>query len=718
MSESAKKSPELTIDYDPSTAGAWPGAVTPRQGAARERAAAVGWPEVPGYEIVGELGRGGMGVVFQAKQVGLNRQVALKMILSGPFAEPELLARFKAEAEAVAQLQHPNIVQIYDIGEHEGCPFFALEFVDGGPLDKHLRGTPQTPRVAAELVEILARAMQVAHDKGIVHRDLKPANILLSTKLEKAANDTLSTQHVALSTPKISDFGLAKKLDRDSSQTKSGQVMGTPSYMAPEQAAGNIKAVSAVSDVYALGAILYELLTGRPPFRGPSAVDTVMQVITCDPVAPRKLQPKTPRDLETITLKCLEKDPRRRYHSARALADDLRRFLDDEPIHARPVRSPERLWRWSKRHPALAGGMVTTGALLVAVAMAAISVAHARAARLEEEVLKSNVYAARGVASTVLLQLTSWSQPVIEAADDPEVRRLMKEEDRAGLTAYFDRLHRKYDDPARGLFRTKDGPVFQSWYVLNAKGVLLAVSPDSPRVVGKLFPGRDYFQGSKRHMDARGRSAIHISRLYKAESDELFKFSIATAVHADAAPESAFVGVVVASVTTTSTLGSLNLNDERRKAVLVGRRDTNSPRTETMTEQPPEYLVLLHPAYHRGDEALAVRSDAIERLPQQKPGDELQLPESASDIERAYDDDYRDPLGITHKEYRGRWLAGFAPVGNTECVVIVQQRYDETIEPDATLERNLALYGGLVLMLGLLLTVSVVWHNFRHKPRI
>src|SRR6516225_524776 len=148
MSETKGKSPEVTIDYDPSTAGAPYGAVTPRQGAARERAAAVGWPEVPGYEIVGELGRGGMGVVFQAKQVGLNRQVALKMILSGPFAEPELLARFKAEAEAVAQLQHPNIVQIYDIGEHEGCPFFALEFVDGGPLDKHLRGTPQTPRVA------------------------------------------------------------------------------------------------------------------------------------------------------------------------------------------------------------------------------------------------------------------------------------------------------------------------------------------------------------------------------------------------------------------------------------------------------------------------------------------------------------------------------------------------------------------------------------------
>src|SRR5262249_35249969 len=181
MSEPKGKSPEVTIDYDPSTAGAAPGAATAKGSSARDRTAAAGWPEVPGYEIVRELGRGGMGVVFQAKQVGLNRQVALKMILAGSFAEPELLMRFKIEAEAAAQLQHPNIVQIYDIGEHEGCPFFALEFVDGGPLDKHLRGTPQTPRVAAELVEILARAIQVAHEKGIVHRDLKPANVLIGT---------------------------------------------------------------------------------------------------------------------------------------------------------------------------------------------------------------------------------------------------------------------------------------------------------------------------------------------------------------------------------------------------------------------------------------------------------------------------------------------------------------------------------------------------------
>jgi WD40 repeat protein/serine/threonine protein kinase len=290
---------------------------------------------VPGYEILGELGRGGMGVVYKARQVKLNRPVALKMILAGSYAAPAQRDRFLAEARAVARLHHPNIVQIYEIGEHDGRPYFSLEFVEGGSLDRKLAGTPQPPREAANLVAILARAMQAAHETGIVHRDLKPANVLMT----------------AQGTPKITDFGLAKDLEEQSGQTQTGAIMGTPSYMAPEQASGRVREIGPHSDVYALGVILYEMLTGRPPFKGTSVLDTLGLVRSVEAVPPSRLQPKIPRDLEIICLKCLEKEPRKRYGGASHLAEELDRFLRGEPIQARPVGSAERLWRWCRRHP-------------------------------------------------------------------------------------------------------------------------------------------------------------------------------------------------------------------------------------------------------------------------------------------------------------------------------------------------------------------------------
>jgi WD40 repeat protein len=296
---------------------------------------------VAGYEILGELGRGGMGVVYQARHLALNRVVALKMILAGGHAGEHELARFKTEAEAVARLQHPNIVQIHEVGEADGKPFFSLEFCPGGSLEKKLGGTPLPPRDAARLVEVLARAMEAAHQKGIIHRDLKPANVLL-------AED---------GTPKVTDFGLAKKLEQSAGQTGSGDVLGTPSYMAPEQAGGRAREVGPLADVYALGAILYELLTGRPPFKAATAMDTLLQVLSEEPVPPRRLQAKTPADLETMCLKCLQKEPRKRYASAAALAEDLRRFQAGEPIAARPVGPVERGWRLCRRNPAVAASL-------------------------------------------------------------------------------------------------------------------------------------------------------------------------------------------------------------------------------------------------------------------------------------------------------------------------------------------------------------------------
>jgi formylglycine-generating enzyme required for sulfatase activity len=305
---------------------------------------------VAGYEVLEELGRGAMGVVYKARQVPLNRLVALKMILAGDYAGEAERRRFRTEAEAVARLRHPNIVQIHEVGEQDGKPFCALELCEGGSLDKKLGGTPVQPREAAGLVETLARAVQAAHAAGIVHRDLKPANVLL------AGDDTL----------KVTDFGLAKKLDAASGQTASGAILGTPSYMAPEQAGGKSKEVGPAADVYALGAILYECLTGRPPFKAATALDTLLLVLSEEPVPVRQLQPKVPLDLETICLKCLHKEPARRYASAAALAEDLRRFLAGEPIAARPAGWWERGWKWAKRRPTAAAlSLVSVAALLV-----------------------------------------------------------------------------------------------------------------------------------------------------------------------------------------------------------------------------------------------------------------------------------------------------------------------------------------------------------------
>ncbi len=311
------------------------------------RAAALDRRAVPGYEILEELGRGGMGVVYKARQLSLNRLVALKMVLSGAHAGAAELERFRSEAEVAARVQHPNLVQIYEIGEHDGRPYFSLEFVDGGSLADAIKGRPQPPLMAAQTVETLARAVHAAHERGIVHRDLKPANVLVT----------------ATGVLKITDFGLAKRLD-GTGRTATGDILGTPLYMAPEQAAGKVKDIGPATDVYALGVILYELLTGRPPFVAEVSIDIVRQVISDEPLSPSRLQRRLPRDLVTVCLKCLEKDPKKRYPSAAALADDLRRFQNGEPIAARPATRVQRVVKWARRRPALAG-LVAVSAVAV-----------------------------------------------------------------------------------------------------------------------------------------------------------------------------------------------------------------------------------------------------------------------------------------------------------------------------------------------------------------
>ena len=358
------------------------GAMFPEPGAPPVPA---GFPQVPGYEVVEVLGRGGVGVVYLARHLRLNRPVALKMLLTGPFAHPVERERFLREAEAVAALSHPNIVPVYDSGEYDGRPFFTMELMEGGTLSRKLNGTPLPARDAAALVAALAGAVQAAHAAGIVHRDLKPSNVLLT----------------ADGTPKVADFGLARRVDGGPGLTRTGAAVGTPSYMAPEQARGDAKAVGPAADVYALGAVLYECLTGRPPFRAESALETLQQVLAQEPVPPSRLNARVPRDLETICLKCLEKGPAKRYASAESLADDLRRFERGEPIVARPPGTAERAARWVRRRPALAGalaaGVLLASALLVTVvwwhgqraALEAAAVAYAEADLSESERLRN-----------------------------------------------------------------------------------------------------------------------------------------------------------------------------------------------------------------------------------------------------------------------------------------------------------------------------------------
>jgi serine/threonine-protein kinase len=306
-------------------------------------------PEVPGYELLEVLGRGGMGVVYKARQLGFNRVVALKMIRAGDGSTTDS-GRFRVEAEAVARLRHPNIVQVYDTGEADGSPYFSMEYLEGGALADRVRDEPLPPRRAAELVEALARAMQHAHAQGVIHRDLKPSNVLLG----------------ADGTPKVADFGLARLLDAEATRTASEVVLGTACYMAPEQAAGRSRDIGPATDIYGLGAILYCLLTGRPPFERGSWVTVLERVRTEEPTQPRRLRPDVDRDLEAVCLKCLEKEPARRYAGAGALADDLRRYLSAEPTQVRPPGRAGRAWRSARRHPWLCAAAVLL--LLVAAA--------------------------------------------------------------------------------------------------------------------------------------------------------------------------------------------------------------------------------------------------------------------------------------------------------------------------------------------------------------
>jgi formylglycine-generating enzyme required for sulfatase activity/tRNA A-37 threonylcarbamoyl transferase component Bud32 len=423
-------------------------------------------PEIPGYTVESEIARGGMGVVYKARHLRLNRTVAIKMILGGKYHDPATRIRFLIEAEAVAQLDHPHVVGVYEFGTHENLPFFVLEYVGGGTMAEKLsEDGPSAPRAAAELVAKLADGIAAAHAKGIVHRDLKPANILLTEAGE----------------PKVADFGLAKVGQSD--MTATGAVMGTPSYMSPEQAAGRVREVGTPTDVYALGAILFELLSGRPPFLGDTAMATIQQVLTRDPDRPRGIDPAIPRDLETICLKCLEKDSKKRYGTAAELEADLRAFLDGRPIAARPVGNLERAWKWTKRHPGRAGTMAAGVVLTVGLLVGGYEVREQRARdkleaetkRLEdlreadEKARKDQDAARRETRATSLVQ-------ALASADTVGVPRLIED-----LAEFRDLTGPQLRELAKQPTTTKPG--------LHARLALLAEEPGRAEELATYLPG-------------------------------------------------------------------------------------------------------------------------------------------------------------------------------------------------------------------------------------
>jgi eukaryotic-like serine/threonine-protein kinase len=626
---------------------------SPGHGACGESSAPASAPS--SYELLELIGEGGMGVVFKARQRTLNRIVALKMIRSGSFASESEVRRFQTEAQAAAKLQHANVVAIHEVGEQDGRPYFSMDYVEGQNLAQIVRQTPLSPERAARYVQTIAATVHYAHQRGILHRDLKPANILID----------------ATDQPRITDFGLAKQLEADSEFTVSGAVLGTPSYMPPEQAAGKRQELGPASDIYSLGAILYDLLTGRPPFRADTPVDTLRQVLDDEPAPPRLLNRKVPRDLETICLKCLAKEPRQRYESAQHLAEDLGRFLKHEPIHARPVGQLGRLWRLARRNPVIAAFSIVVIGLLLMLAVGAIFQRH--------EAMLDAQEAARDRAMLVDAGLT----PLRNAVNSVAGREILARHLASGAT---NELRALLQQELEQLNEDQETSwlLLQNWVLVTPEGKTVLRLPQLEKQRSERAD-RDYFKGAMERSQRTGLEAVHVSRTYKSLDDNLYKFGVSRAI---LKTNGEVAGVLTLMVRPTQfAKEALGTIAEGREFVLASEWEPSPlDRASRPEVRPPEreFVIIIHPAMGENDveqissASLARVADASGALPQ---GDSL----------------YRDPVAHKHREYKGWWLAGFARVPNTQFIVIYQTR--DWVLNAAWLSGVVSLLAGFPLLL-------------------
>jgi tRNA A-37 threonylcarbamoyl transferase component Bud32 len=647
------------------------------------------------YELLERIARGGMGVVYKARHLRLQRVVALKMIADGELASELDVHRFHAEAEAAARLEHPNIVPIHEVGEHEGHHFFTMRLMEGGSLTGHMARLRSEPRRAAQLMAAVARAVHHGHQRGILHRDLKPPNILLDAE----------------GRPHVGDFGVARHLGK-ASLTQTGAVVGTPAYMAPEQAAGHVHGLTLAADVYSLGAILYELLSGRPPFVGETAAHVLQQVREAEAPALRTLAPGVDRDLETLCHKCLEKQPARRYGSAEALAEDLERYARGEPIHARPLGRGERTWRWFLRHPLLAGALSVVAWLLVTTAAGALHVAHGQFQARREEVLLANTHAALTAAGAVLYQLDAYRDAVEWAARDSAVIDGLRRKDTEALHRYLQQMD--VDATRQRGLRLRDGSSpFSVWLVLDGDGMVRGRWPRSDEhVLGQSHAWRDYFQGAA-STARKGGSAAYVSRGFESVVTGQHLFAVSAPIY-DA--EHAWLGVVVAMSTTGPTLGRLRLDapgDMDQRGVLVAPVD--APRGGSTAFQQSELMVVVHQDLRPGETRVLDATtrervrQALERAP--RPGPESpQFPQWEQVVTS---EAHVDPV----RPDEGPWLAAFAPVGSTDYVAIVQTRDAAVFAPTRTLLEQLVLWSGLPALTGGALLVVSLWLLQRRARR-
>ncbi len=622
-----------------------------------------------GYEIVRKLGEGGMGVVHEARQVGgIERVVALKRIRDGELADTAARRRFLAEARAAAELRHPHLVPIYDVGERDGELYFTMQLLPGGTLAEHAGRFAENGRAAA-LVEKLARAVHAAHEKRILHRDLKPQNVLFDDRGE----------------PHVADFGIAKRLD-DKAQTRTGTMAGTAHYMAPEQATGHAKRDSVAADVWSLGVILYELLAGRRPFTGPTPHEILRAVVEEEP---ERLAARVDRDLATICATCLQKEPERRYISAEALADDLDRYLRGAPVSARRPGRLERAARFCRRHPALSALLAAAAVALVTLTSWALVSAREQARARRDEVLVANAFAARAVAGTVLAKLREYGDVIAEEASDPRLAAALARDDQQGLRAYCETVRARH---AAG------NPALDIYFVVDAAGrarVLVPAAGVPGRTYSTNLSLRDYFHGA-RAFPAGASRPVYVSRAFRSTNDDQYKVAMASPIRG---ADGAFAGLLAATILTDRHLGNLALSDDRRTAVLVVRRD----RDDATAPLPSDHILLVHDGVAQGA-AIPVESDALLRLSARRDAarvpleDRLKLP-PPSLVEMQ--DDYRDPTEKPDSDGpKGPWLVGIAPVGSTELSVFVQTRLDTAMELDQRPFRVLLAWsiGGAVLL--------------------